>query len=115
MRAIGTIPRAGLLTATAAVATIGDAKTFKSGREFAASLGLVPRQVGSGGRTPLPGISKRRYPYLRTLLHVRLRCQKCRTFAECTLHQVPMNCGAYNRIGNLVIKISGPFVTHKGN
>lgn len=68
VQAIGVIPGVGLLTATAAVATIGDAKTFKSGREFAASLGLVPRQVGSGGRTTLLGISKRGDPYLRTLL-----------------------------------------------
>lgn len=57
-QAIGSIPGVGLLTATAAAATIGDAKAFKSGREFAASIGLVPRQVGSGGRTTLLGISK---------------------------------------------------------
>ncbi|MCA7883261.1 IS110 family transposase [Burkholderia contaminans] len=67
-QAIGAIPGVGLLTATAAVATIGDAKAFKSGREFAASIGLVPRQVGSGGRTTLLGISKRGDAYLRTLL-----------------------------------------------
>jgi transposase len=42
------IPGVGLLTATAAVATMGDAKAFKSGREFAAWLGLVPRQRGTG-------------------------------------------------------------------
>jgi transposase len=58
----------GLLSATAAVATMGDAKTFKSGREFAAWLGLVPRQTGTGGRVRLLGISKRGDRYLRTLL-----------------------------------------------
>ena len=63
-----TIPGVGLLTATAAVAMIGDAKTFKSGREFAAFLGLVPRQSGTGGRVKLLGISKRGDVYLRTLL-----------------------------------------------
>ncbi|AKM41689.1 transposase [Burkholderia contaminans] len=68
VQAIAAIPGVGLLTATAAVATIGDAKAFKSGREFAASIGLVPRQVGSGGRTTLLGISKRGDAYLRTLL-----------------------------------------------
>jgi transposase len=62
------IPGVGLLTATAAVATIGDAKAFKSGREFAAFVGLVPRQAGTGGRVKLLGISKRGDVYLRTLL-----------------------------------------------
>ena len=62
------IPGVGLLTATAAVATMGDAKTFKSGREFEAFLGLVPRQSGTGGRVKLLGISKRGDVYLRTLL-----------------------------------------------
>ena len=58
----------GPLTATAAVAVIGDAKAFKSGREFAAFVGLVPRQIGTGGRIKLLGISKRGDTYLRTLL-----------------------------------------------
>ena len=61
-------PGVGLLTATAAVAMIGEAKHFRSGREFAACLGLVPRQSGTGGRVKLLGISKRGDVYLRTLL-----------------------------------------------
>jgi transposase len=66
---IAAIPGVGLLTATAAVATIGDAVArFRSGRQFAAFLGLVPRQVGTGGRVQLLGISKRGDTYLRTLL-----------------------------------------------
>jgi transposase len=65
---IATIPGVGVLTATAAVATIGDARSFRSGREFAACLGLVPRQSGTGGRVKLLGISKRGERYLRTLL-----------------------------------------------
>jgi transposase len=65
---IATIPGVGLLTATAAVATMGQAKTFRSGRQFAAYLGLVPRQSGTGGRVQLLGISKRGDKYLRTLL-----------------------------------------------
>ena len=68
VQAIAEIPGVGLLTATAAVATLGEAKAFKSGREFAAWLGLVPRQTGSGGRIKLHGISKRGDTYLRTLL-----------------------------------------------
>ena len=58
----------GLLTATAAVAMIGDARSFRSGREFAAFVGLVPRQSGTGGKIKLLGISKRGDRYLRTLL-----------------------------------------------
>lgn len=65
---IAAIPGIGLLTATAAVATMGEAKVFKSGRQFAAWLGLVPRQSGTGGRVRLLGISKRGDTYLRTLL-----------------------------------------------
>jgi len=65
---IAAIPGVGLLTATAAVATMGDARTFRSGRQFAAYLGLVPRQIGTGGRVQLLGISKRGDKYLRMLL-----------------------------------------------
>jgi transposase len=65
---IAAIPGVGLLTATAAVATMGEAKTFRSGRQFAAYLGLVPRQSGTGGRVQLLGISKRGDGYLRMLL-----------------------------------------------
>jgi transposase len=51
-----------------AVAVMGGAKGFKSGREFAAWLGLVPRQTGTGGRVRLLDISKPGDNYLRTLL-----------------------------------------------
>lgn len=67
-KAISEIPGVGLLTATAAVATMGDAKAFRSGREFAAYIGLVPGQTGSGGKVTLLGMSKRGDTYLRTLL-----------------------------------------------
>ena len=62
------IPGVGLLTATAIIATVGDMKSFRSGREFAAFLGLVPRQSGTGGKVRLLGISKRGDTYLRSLL-----------------------------------------------
>jgi len=65
---IAAIPGVGLLSATAAIALIGDGKSFKSGREFAAWLGLVPRHTGTGGKIRLLGISKRGDVYLRTLL-----------------------------------------------
>jgi transposase len=62
------IPGVGALTASALVASIGDAKAFKNGRQLAAWLGLVPRQDSSGGKERLLGISKRGDTYLRTLL-----------------------------------------------
>lgn len=65
---VAAIPVVGLLTATAAVAALGDAKSFRSGRQFAAWLGLVPRQTGTGGRIRQLGLSKRGDTYLRTLL-----------------------------------------------
>jgi transposase len=58
----------GPLSATAVVASIGTAKAFKNGRQFAAWAGLVPKQVSSGNRQVLLGISKRGDRYLRTLL-----------------------------------------------
>lgn len=67
-KAIAEIPGVGLLTATAAVATIGNVKMFRSGREFAAYIGLIPGQTGSGGKVKLLGMSKRGDTYLRTLL-----------------------------------------------
>jgi transposase len=50
------------------MATIGDGKAFKNGRQFAAWLGLVPQQYSSGGKTRLGHISKRGNVSLRTLL-----------------------------------------------
>ncbi|MGT2452084.1 IS110 family transposase [Cupriavidus basilensis] len=63
-----TIPGIGMLTATALVATIGDARGFRSGRQLSAYLGLVPRQHGTGGKVRLGAISKRGDRYLRMLL-----------------------------------------------
>ncbi len=65
---IGKIEGIGPVTATALVAAVGDRTCFKNGRQFAAWLGLVPKQQSSGGRTRLLGISKRGDRYLRTLL-----------------------------------------------
>lgn len=68
MQRIAQIPGVGLLTATAAIATMGEASAFKSAREFCAWLGLVPTQTGSGGKVRLGHISKRGDTYVRTLL-----------------------------------------------
>ena len=58
----------GALSALAIVATVGNARDFKSGRQFAAWLGLTPRQHSSGGKNRLGSITKRGDAYLRTLL-----------------------------------------------
>ena len=65
---LSTIPGIGPLTASAIVATVADAKQFRSAREFAAWIGLVPRQNSSGGKERLGGISKKGDAYLRRLL-----------------------------------------------
>jgi transposase len=62
------IPGIGPITATALVASVADANGFKNGRQFAAWLGLVPRQYTSGGKVRLGRITKRGDVYLRTLL-----------------------------------------------
>ncbi|EAT11590.1 IS110 family transposase [Bermanella marisrubri] len=61
------IPGVGRLTSSALVASIGDAKEFKSGRQLSAWLGLVPSQHSSGGKALLLGISKRGDAYLRRM------------------------------------------------
>lgn len=67
-RKLEAIPGIGPITASAIVATVGNAREFKDGRQLAAWLGLVPRQSSSGGKQTLLGISKRGDTYLRTLL-----------------------------------------------
>jgi transposase len=56
------------MIATALLATVGDASQFNNGRQMAASLGLTPKQMSSGGKSKLLGISKRGDSYLRCLL-----------------------------------------------
>lgn len=65
-----TIPGVGFITATAIAATVTDPTHFKSSRQFAAWLGLTPKQNSSGGKERLGGISKMGDRYLRTLLVV---------------------------------------------
>lgn len=67
-RRLMTIPGIGPITASAIVGLAGDASHYRSGREFAASLGLVPRQYATGGKPRLLGISKRGDGHLRRLL-----------------------------------------------
>lgn len=67
-RRLAAVPGIGPITATAFVATIGDARAFRSGRHLAAWLGLTPRLNGTGGKMQLGRISKGGDRYLRTLL-----------------------------------------------
>ena len=67
-RKLAEIPGLGPITASAIVATVGDAREFKNARQLAAWMGLVPKQNSSGGKQNLLGISKRGDTYLRTLM-----------------------------------------------
>src|SRR5689334_4040490 len=77
---LASIPGIGPIIATAIATTVADPTVFRSGREFAAWLGLVPRQNSTGGKARLGGISKRGDGYLRRLLvnsaHTVLLCSK---------------------------------------
>jgi transposase len=67
-RRLATIPGIGVLNATALAAAVGNAQSFARGRDLAAWLGLVPRQITTGGKPRLVGITKRGNKYLRKLL-----------------------------------------------
>ena len=63
------IPGVGVHSATYLAAVLGDGSAYRNGRQFAASLGLVPRQWSTGGRQKLGGITKAGDPHLRSLLY----------------------------------------------
>jgi transposase len=67
-RRLAAVPGIGPITASAIVATVGDASQFRAARHFAAWLGLVPKQRSSGAKQRQGGISKQGNPYLRRLL-----------------------------------------------
>lgn len=67
-RLLRSVPGIGTLNATALAAAVGDVSAFAKGRDFAAWLGLVPRQITTGGKPRLTGISKRGSTYMRVLL-----------------------------------------------
>ena len=90
-RRLMTIPGIGVLNATALIAAIGQGESFARGRDLAAWLGLVPRQVTTGGKPRLVGISKRGNKYLRKLLIHGARA------ALPTLLESPTSLGAWLR------------------
>jgi transposase len=71
------IPGIGPLVATAIVAAIGNGAAFRKGREFAAWMGLVPKQYSTGGRVKLAGVSKRGNRYLRKIFIHGARASYC--------------------------------------
>ena len=73
-RRIQQLDGVGPVVASAVVSSVGDARQFKNGREFAAWLGIVPGQHSSGGKGKSGGISKRGDRRLRTLLTPRCAC-----------------------------------------
>ena len=84
-RRLETVPGIGVIGATAIAATVTDPTAFKSGRDLAAWIGLVPRQQSTGGKQRLGGISKQGDRYLRRILivgatavirHARARLEK---------------------------------------
>lgn len=79
-RRLASIPGIGPINATLIAATVPDPRQFKSGREFAAWIGLVPKESSSGGKQRLGHISKRGNPYMRRLLivgaHILIRWTK---------------------------------------
>jgi transposase len=85
------IPGVGPLVATAVVAAIGNGAAFRKGREFAAWLGLIPKQYSTGGRTKLLGISKRGNPYLRKMFIHGARAAVLRVKREGSLIGAWMN------------------------
>jgi transposase len=67
---LATIPGVGVIAATALAASVSEPERFRSGRQFAASLGLTPLQQSSGGKEKMGRISKMGDRYLRRLLVV---------------------------------------------
>jgi transposase len=102
-RRLATIPGIGPVTASAIVASVTDPSMFKSGREFAAFFGLVPRQSSSGGKERLGRISKMGDRYIRKLLvvgatavlrHARKDSSPSQAWAQALLQRKPFKVAA---------------------
>ena len=102
-RLLATIPGIGIMGATAIAATISDPSLFRSGREFAAWLGMTPRQNSSGGKERLGRTSKRGDKYIRCLLvagavavlrHTRNRTTKDAAWVQGLLARRPTKVAA---------------------
>ncbi len=100
---LATIPGIGPLVATAITATIADPSTFRSGREFAAWLGLVPRQRSTGGKQRLGRISREGDGYIRRLLIIGVQAVLLRSKAA---HADPWVQGLLARRPRLVVAVA---------
>lgn len=95
----------GPSTASAIVATVGNASDYRNGRQFAACLGIVPRQFSSGGKTRLGRITKRGNAYLRTLL-----IQGARSAMQAALRRPPTQ---RDRISAWIVQLAQRVGYHK--
>jgi len=95
----------GVITADAVCASVGNAHDFKNGRQFAAWIGLTPRQYSSGGKTKLGRITRRGDSYLRSLL-----VQGARSTLQATLKKAP---DTLNRMQQWIIRLYGRVGYHK--
>lgn len=98
-------PGIGPISADALAATIGNARDFKNGRQFAAWIGLTPRQYSSGGKTKLGRISRRGDAYLRTLL-----IQGAKSTLQSALKKPP---DLLSRMQQWILKLYGRVGYHK--
>ncbi|RAU19971.1 IS110 family transposase [Paramagnetospirillum kuznetsovii] len=112
-----TIPSIGPITASAIAATMGDPRRFKTGRDFAAWLGLVPSQHSTGGKTSLGPITKTGDRYLRSLLVVcatgMLRHQTKSPWIKALLERMPAR-KATVAIANKLARIAWAILAHGG-
>lgn len=95
----------GALTASAAVASVSHARDYRNGRQFAASLGIVPRQCSSGGKRRLGGITHRGDAYLRTLL-----IQGARSALQSALRRAPTK---HDRLSAWIVQLVHRVGYHK--
>src|SRR6266567_3253648 len=95
----------GPLTASAVVATVGNARDYRNGRQFAAWLGLVPRQYSSGGKRKLGRITRRGDAYLRALL-----IQGARSTLQAALRRAPAR---HDRLSAWIVQLAQRVGYHK--
>lgn len=98
-------PGIGPISSDAFAASVGNARDFKNGRQFAAWIGLTPRQYSSGGKTKLGRISRRGDAYLRTLL-----IQGARSTLQSALKKAP---DLLSRMQRWILKLYGRVGYHK--
>jgi transposase len=106
-----TVPGIGPIISSAVVAAIGTGSGFKQGRDFAAWLGLVPKQESTGDRTKLGRISKRGNKYLRTLFVQAARRRHpplaVESFEPCHVVHEPSACGHVVATGTEILHLTG--------